>query len=237
MKKLGVIGGLGPMATALFMKMVIEMTDAESDQDHIEMIIYNCPQIPDRTGYILGKTTLSPVPELIRIGRKLAMEGVELIAVPCVTASYFYEELAAGISVPVVDILREVCSYLKRRNIQYVGLMATSGTIAGGVFQKALAESGFNPILPDAGAQEDIMHVIYENVKANRPVEWDLFDRAAQQLKDAGAEIIILGCTELSVVRETCSLGPEYLDVMRLMARSAVERCGRLRKEYMEVAG
>lgn len=56
MKKLGVIGGLGPMATALFMKMIIEMTDAENDQEHIEMIVYNCPQIPDRTDYILGKS-------------------------------------------------------------------------------------------------------------------------------------------------------------------------------------
>lgn len=237
MKKLGVIGGLGPMATALFIKMVIEMTDAESDQDHIEMVIYNCPQIPDRTSYILGKTTLSPVPDLIRIGRKLTMEGVDLIAVPCVTASYFYEELAAGLSVPVIDIPGEVCSCLKRRNIQCAGLMATSGTIAGGVFQKALAESGYDLILPDAGIQEDIMHIIYENVKANRPVELERFDRAARQLKEAGAESIILGCTELSVVRENCSLGPEYLDVMRVLAKSAVERCGRLRKEYMEVSG
>ena len=237
MKKLGVIGGLGPMATALFMKMVIEMTDAESDQDHIEMIIYNCPQIPDRTSYILGRTMQSPAPEMIRIGQKLTMDGAELIAVPCVTASYFYEELAAGISVPVINILREVCGCLKRRNIQCVGLMATSGTIAGGVFQKALAEAGYDLILPDSGVQEDIMHIIYENVKANRPVELNRFDRAAQRLKDAGAEIIILGCTELSVVRENCNLGPGYLDVMRLMAKSAVERCGRLRKEYMEVSG
>lgn len=225
------------MATALFMKMVIEMTDAESDQDHIEMIVYNCPQIPDRTGYILGKTTRSPVPEMIRIGRKLTMEGAELVAVPCVTASYFYEELLAGISVPVIDIHREVCTCLEKRNIQCVGLMATSGTIAGGMFQKALTESGYGLILPDTEAQEDIMHIIYENVKANRPVEMERFNRAAQQLKDAGAEIILLGCTELSVVRENHNIGPGYLDVMRLMAKSAVEHCGRLRKEYMEVPG
>lgn len=81
------------------------------------------------------------------------------------------------------------------------------------------------------------MHIIYENVKANRPVEMERFNRAAQQLKDAGAEIILLGCTELSVVRENHNIGPGYLDVMRLMAKSAVEHCGRLRKEYMEVPG
>ncbi|MCM1542162.1 MAG: amino acid racemase [Blautia sp.] len=237
MKKLGVIGGLGPMATALFMKMVIEMTDAERDQDHIEMIVYNCPRIPDRTGYILGETAQSPVPEMLRIGRKLEAEGAEVIAVPCITASYFYKELAAGISVPVIDILQEVCGCLEKRHIRRAGLMATSGTIAGGMFQRAFAEAGLELVLPETGAQEDIMHIIYENVKANRPVEMERFNRAAQQLKDRGAEVILLGCTELSVVEENCDIGPGYLDVMRLLAKGAVERCGRLRKEYREVSG
>lgn len=237
MKKLGVIGGLGPMATVLFMKMVVEMTDAQNDQEHIEMIVYHCPQIPDRTDYILGKSTRSPAPELIRIGRRLEREGAELIAVPCVTAGCFYGELAAGVGIPVIDVYREVLDCLEKRKISCVGLMATSGTIAGGVFQKALAEAGYHLILPDAETQADIMHIIYKNVKANQPVERERFQRAVRQMRDAGAETIILGCTELSVVGEECDIGKGYLDVMRLMAKSAVERCGRLRKEYAEVWG
>ncbi|MCD8156116.1 MAG: aspartate/glutamate racemase family protein, partial [Clostridiales bacterium] len=88
MRKLGIIGGLGPMATALFMQMIVEMTDADTDQDHIEMIIYNCPQIPDRTRYILGESTENPAPTLLELGRKLQRQQVSLIAIPCITSMY-----------------------------------------------------------------------------------------------------------------------------------------------------
>lgn len=222
------------MATALFMKMVIEMTDAENDQEHIEMIIYNCPQIPDRTDYILGKSTQNPAPGMLALGRKLAEEGAGLIAIPCVTANYFYAELAAGIHAPIINIIQETCSWLAQRNIRCAGLMATSGTIASGLFQKAFADAGCALVLPEEEEQKDVMHVIYENVKANRPVEMQRFGRVAEHLRNAGAEVIILGCTELSVVRETCNIGDGYLDLLRLMAKCAVERCGKLKGEYAE---
>lgn len=223
------------MATALFMKMIIEMTDAENDQEHIEMIVYNCPQIPDRTEYILGKSTQNPAPKLVSIGKRLAEEGVGLIAIPCVTAGFFYPELTAEIKVPIIDIIAEVCSYLKERGIHRVGLMATSGTIACGLFQKAFEDSGRTLILPEAADQEEVMYVIYENVKANRPVDLERFNKVAGHLKSAGAEVILLGCTELSVVGENCNIGTGYLDVMRLLARRAVEQCGKLKREYEEL--
>lgn len=220
------------MATALFIKMIIEMTDAQNDQEHIEMIVYNCPQIPDRTSYILGKSTQNPAPELIRLGRKLAEEGAELVAIPCVTAQYFYAELAAGIRAPILNIMEEVCSWLAERKIRRAGLMATSGAISSGLFQEASAAAGCSLVLPEAEEQEDVMYVIYENVKANRPVEMQRFNRAAEHLRNAGAEIIILGCTELSVIGQGFESGGDYLDVMRLMAKCAVERCGKLKREY-----
>lgn len=234
MKKLGVIGGLGPMATALFMKMIIEMTDAGNDQEHIEMIVYNCPQIPDRTSYILGKSTDNPAPKMIELGRRLAEEGVELIAIPCVTANYFYADLSAEIKAPIINILEEARSYLAERNIHRAGLMATSGTIASGLFQKAFA-TGCELVFPSEEEQEDVMHIIYENVKANRPVELQRFEKVASHLRNAGAEVIILGCTELSVVQENYDIGAGYLDVMRLLAKCAVERCGKLKREFAEI--
>ena len=223
------------MATALFMKMIIEMTDAGNDQEHIEMIVYNCPQIPDRTKYILGQSTQNPAPKLIELGKKLEEEGVQLIAVPCITANYFYTELTAKIKVPIIDIITEVSSYLAERNIHYAGLMATSGTIASGLFQKAFAASGCTLILPAEEEQADVMHVIYKNVKANRPVELNRFNRVAEHLKSAGAEVILLGCTELSVVGENYRIEEGCLDIMRLMAKCAVGRCGKLKREYEEL--
>ncbi len=235
MRKLGVIGGLGPMATALFMEMVIEMTAAETDQEHIEMIVYNCPRIPDRTSFILDNTKEDPAPEMIRIGRQLAGQDVDLIAIPCITANYFYERLVDGISVEIIDIISELCGYLKARNVERVGLMATSGTIESRLFQRALEAHGCRLVLPTEERQRDVMHIIYQNVKANQPVEMERFFKVSKELWAAGAQVIVLGCTELSVVRKNYRIGPGYLDAMQLMAKCAVEACGKLREDYAEL--
>ncbi len=235
MPTLGVIGGLGPMATALFMKMVIEMTDAEVDQDHIDMIIYNCPKIPDRTRFILGLSREDPAPEMIRIGRRLTEQGAGLIAIPCITANYFYERLSREIHAEIINIIEEIGVYLADRNIHCAGLMATTGTVESRLFQDALEAGGCRVVTPSEEGQRNVMHVIYENVKANRPVEMERFCSAAAELREAGAEVVILGCTELSVVRENYAIGGGFLDAMQLMARCAVEACGRLKKEYREL--
>ncbi len=235
MRKLGVIGGLGPMATALFMKMVIEMTDAAVDQEHIEMIIYNCPQIPDRTGFILGQSSRDPAPEMIEIGKKLAEQGAEMIAIPCITANYFYERLSREIHAKIIDIIDEIYEYLVKRNIRCAGLMATSGTIESRLFERIFEGHGCKLVIPSGERQRDVMHVIYQNVKANRPVEMERFRAVSKELWEAGAEVIILGCTELSVVRENYRIGGGFLDAMQLMAKCAVESCGRLKEEYREL--
>lgn len=235
MRKLGVIGGLGPMATALFMKMAIEMTAADVDQDHIEMIVYNCPQIPDRTNFILGTSQDDPTVEMIRIGKKLAERDADLIAIPCITANFFYEKLSREIPVKIIDMVEELCSYLAERDIRCVGLMATSGTIRSGLFQRAFARHGCRLVLPSEERQRDVMHIIYQDVKANRPAEMDRFSAVSRELRQAGAQVVILGCTELSVVRENEELGGGYLDAMQLMAKCAVETCGTLRPEYREL--
>lgn len=235
MKKLGVIGGLGPMATALFMQMVTEMTEADVDQEHIEMLIHSCPQIPDRTSFILDHTKEDPKPEMIRVGQGLAAQGVDLIAIPCITSNYFYRELTEQIPVPIIHTIQETKEYLLERGVRTAGLMATSGTVESGLFQRAFASAGCRLLLPSRRRQEDVMHLIYENIKANRPPEMELFDRVSEELKTQGAEVILLGCTELSVIREHYGIGSGYLDVMQLMAKCAVEACGHLKEEYREL--
>ena len=234
-KKLGVIGGLGPMATALFLQMVVEMTEADRDQEHIEMFIHHCPQIPDRTGFILGKSTENPAPALIESGIKLAEQGADMIVIPCVTSTYFYEELSSRIPVPVLNIVTQIRNYLYEHQIRSVGLMATSGTVTSGLFQQAFSDGECRLILPSVERQEDVMHLIYNNIKANKAPEMERFENVVKELKNAGAEVIILGCTELSVIRRMCGLDQGYLDAMELMARCAVEYCGRLKPEYKDI--
>ncbi len=232
MKTLGVIGGLGPMATAYFMQLVIDMTDAAVDQNHIPMIIYNCPQIPDRTSFLLGKSTENPGPQIIECGRKIEQAGAELIAIPCITAHALFPEIENELDTPVLHVIRETAEYLKKEGIHKVGLEATDGTVQTGVFQKELERQGIEVVLPSKEKQEMVMHIIYNNVKAGRRVDMDRFQQIEQELHDNGAEVIILGCTELSMISRDEKIGHGYLDAMEVLARAAVVKCGKLKSKY-----
>lgn len=232
MKRLGIIGGLGPMATALFMQMIIEMTDAGRDQDHIEMIIFNCPGIPDRTNYILGRSNENPYPELIKIGKQLIDYGAELLAIPCVTATYFEERMQDDIQVPILNIIQETVKHLTDNQIETVGLLATDGTMQCGLFQKELNRAGIHVLVPESTDQKKIMDIIYKDVKAGNPINMDDFFCVSHNLKDRGAEVIILGCTELSIVRKNNDIGAGFLDAMQVLAKCSVENCGTLLDNY-----
>ena len=233
---LGVIGGLGPIATAHFMELIIRMTEAATDQEHLDMIIYNRPSIPDRTGYILDQTKPNPLPEMIRVGNALARQGAKLIAIPCMTAHYFHRELTRYIEAPIVHAIHEVAAHLKKHGVTRAGIMATDGSIRSGLFQRELQKHGIEPIIPGEKGQKCVMSVIYDDVKANKPAEMDKFRFASSELREKGAQAIILGCTELSLVKRDCDIGAGYLDAMEVLAQTCVLRCGgKLKEEYQEL--
>ncbi len=235
-KILGVIGGLGPLATAYFMEETAAMTQAVTDQDHLNMIVYNFPSIPDRTGYILGSNLRSPLPGLLWVGNALAREEVSAIAIPCVTAHYFYEELASQLRVPILHALRETARHLKDQGVTSAGILATEGTVFSGIFSLALSQQGIRPFLPSPACQEDVNHLIYQNVKKGLPAEMDRFHRAAGELRQKGAEVILLGCTELSMIRRQEALGPGYLDTLQVLARASILSCGKeIKPEYQNL--
>lgn len=232
-KILGVIGGLGPIATAHFMELVINMTDAETDQQHLPMIVYNMPYIPDRTAYILDNTKADPLPEMLRIGTQLHRQGTDCIAIPCVTAHYFFDRLEAGIPVPVINGVQETVRHLKENGVQRVGIMATDGTVRSGIFHRELEAQGLTAIEPDEKAQEDVMHLIFQNIKAGKPAEMDRFYTAAASLRRQGAQAIILGCTELSLIKRDYPVGAGFIDAMEVLAQQSVLACDKpLKQEY-----
>lgn len=232
-KILGVIGGLGPIATAHFMELVINMTDVQTDQQHLPMIVYNMPFIPDRTAYILDNAKENPLPKMLEIGRALQEQGADCIAVPCVTAHYFMDALEKRIHVPLINGVRETVAHLKENGIRKVGIMATDGTVRSGIFHKELEKQGLLPIVPSANAQKDVMHLIFNNVKAGKPAEMDRFLSAAGDLRRQGAEVIILGCTELSLIKRDEKIGAGFVDAMEVLARQSVLACHKpLKKEY-----
>lgn len=232
MNMLGIIGGLGPMATAYLMQLLTQMSDAGTDQEHMEIVVYSKPSIPDRTQYILGKSDRSPVPEMVLAGRKLVEFGADLIAVPCITAHYFHDELERQIGIPIINAITETVQCIEQEEIDRVGLMATDGTIQSGLFQKELKRHNIQSILPAADGQREIMHMIYEEVKAGRAVDPEHFRNVSDRLFSQGAQVILLGCTELSLIKRDFVLPAGYLDVMDVLARKAVQCCNHVREEY-----
>ncbi len=233
---LGVIGGLGPLATAYYMARVVEMTDAEKEQDNVDMIVYNFPSIPDRTDYILGNNQNSPLPGLRKAAKALEKQGVSCIAIPCVTAHYFHQELQKAVAVPIINAVAETAKRLKVAGIQRAGIMATDGTVHSRILGMELEHAGINPIMPSAQKQRDIMSLIYESVKAQKPVDRKLFYGAIRELVDCGSEAVILGCTELSVIRQISCANVAFLDVMDVLAQEAIVRCGKkLKPEFRDL--
>lgn len=232
MKRLGIIGGLGPMATAYFLRMIVEMTEAETDQEHIEVLLHSRPQIPDRTRFILGLSDESPMPHFQEIGTQLVEQGADVIVIPCITAHFFKDALEEDIGCPIIHSIEETGRYLQQEGIQQVGIMATDGTIQSRLFRDILEKYDIRCVVPEPDCQKDVMHIIYNNVKKGLPIEMDRFEAVSSELISKGAQVILLGCTELSMAKRDHHLGAGYLDVMEVLARQAVITCGTLKPEY-----
>lgn len=230
-KKLGVIGGMGPLPTAYFMELVTNMTDVKTDQEHLQMIIYSMPSIPDRTAYILGRSKENPASDIIRIGKILEQSEVDAIAIPCMTSHSFFDSIQDSVSVPVIHAVRKTVDHLRENGFQRVGVMGTSGTIEAGVFHRELERQGLEAISPSTEAQADVMHLIFNNIKAGAAPEMDRFQAAALDLRDKGAEVIILGCTELSLIKRNYPIGAGFVDALEVLAREAILSCGYPLKE------
>lgn len=230
---LGVIGGLGPVATAYFMELVTVMTDVKTDQEHLPMLICSVPSIPDRTRHILDNTQPSPLPEMLRIGNFLAQQDVQRIAIPCVTAHYFIQQLKAGIPVPLLNGVHETALHLKEQGVEKVGIMATDGTVRSGIFHRELENCGLQAIVPSQQRQADVMSLIFDNIKAGEPADMEKFHAVRKELQEKGAQAIILGCTELSLIKRDYAIGAGFVDAMEVLAQQAVLQCGMpLKKEF-----
>jgi len=233
-RKLGVIGGMGPFATALFMELVIEMTEADKDSDHISMDIINKPGIPDRTEYILGRSGQNPVPEILRVKKELEARGAEVLAMPCNTAFYFYEELSRD-GLPIIHAIEETALCLKEAGVGCAGILATDGTIQTKLFQKGLERLGIATVIPDDAHQKLVMSMIYDDVKAGKAIPAEKIRTVEKHLQDKGAEVLVLGCTELSQAKRNGLAGEGYLDTLEVMARKAVLECGVLKEKYQRL--
>lgn len=228
-KILGVIGGMGPLATQLFYRMVIDSTDAKCDQEHINMIIVNHATMPDRTTAIMNGTIDKVLDKLAKDGQYLEDGGATCIAIPCNTTHAVLDRLQERVSIPIINMVESTAEHisnlLKSEEKPIVGIMATSGTIKMGLYQDACRKYGLEPVIPSPEKQEIVMKMIYDGVKNGGSVSFDDFEAVAGELQDKGAQRVILGCTELSVIREMFSLANYYVDAMQVLVDRSIDMC------------
>ena len=226
-KKLGIIGGMGPLATAELFRLIVENTASTSDQGHIRIFIDNNPGIPDRTQAVLYGGE-DPVPEMIRSARALESLGADYLLMPCNTAHYFIDRIQAGVGVPFINMVEQTALYLSSSGIRKAGLLCTTGTLRGGVYSGYLTREGIELLTPDDEGQQDVMDLIYRGVKAgNASFDASRFQRVADRLYESGAEVLILGCTELmpGIRMYGVNVG-RVTEPMLVLARSAVRKAG-----------
>lgn len=226
-KLLGILGGLGPMSTVYFYELLTALTDAKCDQEHIDMVISSRATTPDRTAYILGKSDENPLDVMIPEAKKLVAYGAEVIAIPCNTAHYFYDRLAAEIDVPILNIIEESVKRLREDGIKRFGLLATEGTVKSGTYQKYCDAHGIECVVPDDEHQRMVSEIIYGEIKRNLPADMKRFGEISDHMRSLGCERLILGCTELSLIKRDNKLGDYYTDSLECLALATIKACGK----------
>jgi len=231
--KVGIVGGVGPAATVDFMNKIVQNTPANKDQDHITLIVEQNPKIPDRTENLIGEGA-DPTISLYATCKKLEAGDADIIAIPCNTAHAFVERIQPFLATPIVNMLSVTARHLRERfpELRSVGLLATSGTIASGVYHAALASQGFTQIVPGPALQAHVMEAIYgrEGVKAGFTVGHcqEEIATAIDGLIAQGVEVIILGCTELPLLLPraeyigSSGVRVQLLDPSDILARECV---------------
>jgi len=199
----GVIGGMGPEATADFFAKLIAATPAERDQDHLRILIDNDPSVPDRSAGVAGEGP-SPAPRLAAMARGLVAAGAELLVMPCNTAHAFVAAIReAAPTVPFVDLIEAAVDASLERvpNAPAVGILATRGTLRAQLYQDGFARRGVDTVLPDEADQRLVDSAIAA-VKAGRAgaTERAALAGVAARLADAGAALVVTACTELPLL-------------------------------------
>ena len=225
--KVGVLGGLGPKATADFMDLVIDNTDVTCDQEHVDMIVSNHATIPDRTAYILDNTKDNPVPYLINDAKMLESCGCNFLVMPCNTSHFMYDEISKSINIPIINMPYEVSKIVNNNpRVHRVGIMATLGTLNSKVYERYLEKEIY---YPDDSVNNEVMDLIYNKVKKGISVSKKEFYDVANKYFLAGCDLIITGCTDLSVIVRDNDLYEDnrIIDSLKVLADKTIVDAGK----------
>ena len=230
-KVIGILGGMGPLATAdLFQKITLH-TAASCDQEHPRVCIDSNTNIADRTAALLHGGA-DPRGEMIKSAQRLESIGADLLIMPCNTAHNFYDDVAASVNIPVLHMIALTRDALKAKGVKCAGLLATDGTVQTGIYQRTFSGSSIDLLVPEGDDQAAVMDIIYNGVKAgDMNHDATAFRKACESLIARGAEVLILGCTELPPAFDIYHLDYPNVDPTLELALGAIRAVGCTVKE------
>ena len=227
-KVLGVLGGMGPLASAQFMTRLTLLTPAERDQDHIPAVLWSDPRIPDRGAALIGQGP-DPLPWLVRGIDGLKAAGCGAIVIPCNTAHGWFDPLTRAAGMPILHIVDAAAAGLRRIGVPSgrIGLMGTAATLAMKLYQNRLAASGWEIIVPEPAQMDRLVMPSIAAVKANRVAEAFIpLAEVVNSLASRGAAAVVLGCTEIPIAIQAGpaeALRVPVVDTIDALARAAIE--------------
>ena len=221
----GILGGMGPEATANFYSEIVHLTPAKKDQDHLPVLIYSLPQVPDRSTCIASGNR-AIVPYLTQAVRKLERGGASFIAIPCNTVHYYHADMQRAVHVPVLNMITETADAVLREHpkAHTVGLLATTGTVRSQLYEKEFTKRGLRVLLPNETMQQCcVMDAVY-SIKSggSKQKQADLLARAGDDLIKRGADVLVLGCTEIPLAFDVKRSRVPVVNATQVLARAVI---------------
>ena len=199
---LGILGGLGPMSGIYFCEMLTRHTYAKKDSDHLNFLLSSRADTPDRSSFILGNSSEDPTPRMRSEAKRLEAAGAELLVIPCNTAHYFYSKVAEAVDIPILNIIEETAKLCSLEGVKTVGVLATEGTMRSGAYSDVFTRYGISVC--------------------------SLSDDDQDFLTETICERIILGCTELSLIKKEYTLPNYVIDSLEVLCISALRTCNKV---------
>ncbi len=229
---LGIIGGLGPMSSAYFYELITTHTIADCDQQHIDILISSKATTPDRTNFIIGASNQDPLPIMQKELNRLIQYGASIIAIPCNTAQHFYNALCQGCNVPILNIVSLTVQYAAHLGIRSLGIMATEGTILAESYKKSCEKYNIKYVTPSPSSQKTLSTIIYSYLKSGDKPNFQMFNSIANELMANECDTLILGCTELSLIKRSFDIEHNYIDSLDVLTACTIAACGKRIQKY-----
>lgn len=224
-KTVGIIGGMGPEATVDLMQRVIQATPAHDDQDHLRMLVDNNPKVPSRIKALIEGSGEDPAPVLVQMARDLERWGADFLAMPCNTAHHFHPAVQAAVGVPVLNMIELTAGRIRQEtpDVRKVGLLASTAVIRTDLYGKSLSRRGVEVVHPGDSSQDQVLAAI-RAIKAQtfNSASLDALNRAIDDLIAREAGVILIACTELSIVADRLRIGVRAYDSAQVLAEAIV---------------